>query len=104
MSDSDTPSTATTWAASRRIGKPLRQRVGNPTLKVLLFAIASHADAKNQCRKTRAQLGADAELSVRTVSRGIIGLIELGLIETAPTNRWRSGNGCLCITLLIGAE
>lgn len=55
-------------------------RVGDPSLKVLLIAIANYADAEGSCWPKVETLAFDSEVSKRTIQRSLTKLVELGLI------------------------
>ncbi len=64
---------ATVWA--------LKTRVGDPTLKILLLAIANYADADGSCFPRNETLAFDSEVSKRTIQRSLEKLVNLGLIK-----------------------
>lgn len=66
-------------------------RVGDPTLKVMLIAIANYADQEGECFPSQNQLAFDTEISKRSVSRALDRLHEAGLIELKE--RFRDDGG-----------
>lgn len=69
------------WQAS---AWALKTRVGDPTLKILLLAIANYADPDGVCWPKNDTLAFDSEVSKRTIQRGIEKLAALGLIRAVP--------------------
>ncbi len=67
---------ASSWA--------LKQRVGDPILKILLLAAANYADPDGRCWPKVETLAFDSEVSKRTIQRKLQELQELGLIVIAP--------------------
>jgi hypothetical protein len=84
---------ASKWASS--------QRVGDRTIKLLLMVIANFASPEGKCWHRQEVLARDAEMSDRTVRRGLVVLRELGLIKTEQMKRTVGGNGNLRIILLM---
>jgi hypothetical protein len=64
---------ASSWA--------LKQRVGDPVLKILLLAAANYADPDGKCWPKVETLAFDSEVSKRTIQRKLVELQELGLIR-----------------------
>jgi hypothetical protein len=80
-------------------------RVGDPTLKVLLIAIANYANHEHECWYPQGILARDAEISDRTVRRSLVKLRAAGLIQTSQRKRADGSNGTLVIRLMIqGAD
>lgn len=65
---------AITWALETDLGQ-------NYAAKVLLLALANYADEHNSCFPGREKISAETGLSLRTISRHVQGLIELGLLQ-----------------------
>lgn len=76
------------------------QRVGDPTLKVLLIAIANYANDVWECWPFQATLAYDTEISDRTVRRGLEKLKDMGFIEIVPRKRADGSNGSNLIRIL----
>lgn len=72
---------ATSWA--------LKQRVGDPVLKILLLSAANYADPDGRCWPKVETLAFDSEVSKRTIQRRLVELQEMGLIRV--TARYDSG-------------
>jgi hypothetical protein len=66
------------WQASSWV---LKTRVGDPSLKMLLLAIANYADPDGKCFPKVSTLAFDSEVSTRTIQRSLRKLEELGLIK-----------------------
>jgi len=66
---------ASSWA--------LKQRVGDPILKILLLAVANYADPEGRCWPKVETLSFDSEVSKRTIQRKLAELQELGFIEVS---------------------
>jgi hypothetical protein len=64
---------ASSWA--------LKQRVGDPILKILLLAAANYADPDGKCWPKVETLAFDSEVSKRTIQRKLAELQALGLIR-----------------------
>jgi hypothetical protein len=64
---------ASSWA--------LKQRVGDPILKILLLAAANYADPDGKCWPKVETLAFDSEVSKRTIQRKLADLQALGLIR-----------------------
>ena len=64
---------ASSWA--------LKQRVGDPILKILLLAAANYADPDGRCWPKVETLAFYSEVSKRTIQRKLVELQELGLIR-----------------------
>jgi len=64
---------ASSWA--------LKQRVGDPVLKILLLAAANYADPDGKCWPKVETLAFDSEVSKRTIQRKLVDLQKLGLIR-----------------------
>jgi Helix-turn-helix domain len=64
---------ASSWA--------LKQRVGDPVLKILLLAAANYADPDGKCWPKVETLAFDSEVSKRTIQRKLVELQDLGLIR-----------------------
>jgi hypothetical protein len=64
---------ASSWA--------LKQRVGDPILKILLLAAANYADPDGKCWPKVETLAFDSEVSKRTIQRKLVELQALGLIR-----------------------
>lgn len=64
---------ASSWA--------LKQRVGDPVLKILLLAAANYADPDGKCWPKVDTLAFDSEVSKRTIQRKLVELQKLGLIR-----------------------
>ena len=62
-------------------------RVGDPTLKVLLIAIANYADENNRAWPSQKRLAYDTEVSERTIRRKMNELQDLGLISIEERRR-----------------
>ena len=69
------------WQASSWV---LKQRIGNPILKLLLLAAANYADPDGRCWPKVDQLAVDSEVSRRTIQRKLMELQELGFIRVTP--------------------
>jgi len=67
---------ASSWA--------LKQRVGDPILKILLLAAANYADPDGKCWPKVETLAFDSEVSKRTIQRKLGELQALGLIRVIP--------------------
>lgn len=70
---------AITWA--------MKQRVGNGTAKLLLIALANHADHEGICWPSQASLAAVCEVSVRSVREYLLRLEMVGLIAREERRR-----------------
>lgn len=73
---------ATAWA--------LKQRVGDPTAKMVLLAVCNYVGADGVCFAKQSTLAYDSEVSDRTIRRALSKLVELGLIRI--TDRRSNGN------------
>jgi hypothetical protein len=83
---------ATSWAAS--------QRTGNPTLKAILFAIANRANVGEWRAWPKLEtIAIEADVSKRTVQRGLEKLKAMGLIEIVP--RYRADGGQIQSDILM---
>src|ERR1051325_2499416 len=67
---------ASSWA--------LKQRVGDPVLKILLLAAANYADPEGKCWPKVGTLATDSEVSKRTIQRKLAELQERGFIRVVP--------------------
>ena len=74
---------ALTWA--------WRQETGNATSKLVLLAIADHANGDGYCWPSMLRIAAMAGVSTRQVSRHVAALAELGLVEKAERRRGAAG-------------
>lgn len=84
---------ASTWA--------LAQKVGSPSAKCVLLALANYADEYGECWPSQATLSRETEQSLDTVQRRLRDLEKLGLIyrrRQAKANGWR---GADAIVLLV---
>lgn len=66
------------WQASSWV---LKQKTGNPILKVLLLAVANYADPDGRCWPSVETLADDSEVSKRTIQRKLQELQALGFIK-----------------------
>lgn len=82
----------------------IEQRVGDPTLKILLLAICNYTNENDECWPSQAVLARDSEVSDRTIRRALKKLVDLGFIETQSRERAGGGNSSLLIRILRHAD
>lgn len=68
-----------TWA--------FQQQVPSPTAKLVLIALADHANGDGECWPSMERIGVMAGISPRSVSRHVTALEELGLVQRARRRR-----------------
>lgn len=84
---------AATWA--------LAQRVGSPSAKCVLLALANYADEYGECWPSQARLAEDTDQSVDSVQRRLRDLAEMGLIYRRRQTKKTGWRGSDAIVLLI---
>lgn len=65
----------------------LRLKVGSPTLKTVLIAVANYADENGKCWPSTKRLAEDTELTKRSILTALKGLEEKGLIRRTERRR-----------------
>jgi DNA-binding IclR family transcriptional regulator len=86
---------AMTWAFSLKLG--------SPSLKVTLLALANRVDDYNTCYPGVARLANETDLSERTVRTCIAKLEELGLLRRARRHTHHGYRTSNSYTLMVGA-
>ena len=64
------------------------QSCPNPTAKLVLMALADHANADGECWPSMKKIAERSQISARQVSTHITSLMELGLVEKAGRRRY----------------
>jgi len=64
------------------------QSCPNPTAKLVLMALADHANADGECWPSMKKIAERSHISARQVSTHITSLVELGLVEKAGRRRY----------------
>lgn len=85
-----------TWA--------FRQKVASPTAKLVLIALADHANADGECWPSMGRVAEIAEISPRSVSRHVTTLEELGLVEKVKRRRQNGHLGSWVYRVLYRTE
>jgi hypothetical protein len=67
------------WAAEQTAGGPMR--------KLVLYALAEHADTSGRCHPSLSTLASETEASVATVKRALVALVDVGLVTRTPRSR-----------------
>lgn len=67
------------WAAEQTAGGPMR--------KLVLYALAEHADTSGRCHPSLSTLASETEASVATVKRALVVLVDIGLVTRTPRSR-----------------
>lgn len=84
---------ATSWA--------IGQRVGDPSLKMLLLVIGGYANAEGEMWYSQEKIADDTEISVRTLRRHLHKLVDLGLISVEQRRRGDGTKDTALITVLM---
>jgi hypothetical protein len=70
---------AVRWAAEQTADGPMR--------KLVLYALAEHADTSGRCYPSLSTLASETEASVATVKRALAALVDLRLVTRTPRSR-----------------